>query len=125
MLFRKVKNGNIVLFEDIDAAFNKRKGNDAKGITLSGLLNALDGVASPEGTAVIMTTNHPEKLDHALIRPGRIDQVMDFGAATDDQLERLYKRFTNDQNPEEFVRLFQGKTIAEAQVYLLGKGYIA
>jgi mitochondrial chaperone BCS1 len=40
------------------------------GISLSGLLNAIDGVASHEGRVLVMTTNHPEQLDAALIRPG-------------------------------------------------------
>lgn len=114
-----VKNGSIILLEDIDAAFNRREQKDAQGITFSGLLNALDGVASPDGTVVIMTTNHPEKLDPALVRPGRIDQVMDFGAATDEQLSRLYKRFTGGSHPEGFVQYMKGKTVAQAQEYLL------
>lgn len=119
-LISSVKKGSIVLIEDIDAAFNKREGGK-DGVTFSGLLNALDGVASPDDLVLFMTTNHPEKLDPALIRPGRIDRTMDFCAATDDQLERIYKRFTNGQNPEGFVQFFRGKTVAEAQVYLLGK----
>ena len=43
------------------------------GVTFSGLLNAIDGVASQEGRLFFMTTNHIEKLDPALIRPGRCD----------------------------------------------------
>ncbi|KID93108.1 bcs1 [Metarhizium guizhouense ARSEF 977] len=50
-------------------------------VSLSGLLNILDGVASQEGRILIMTTNHIEKLDKALIRPGRIDMVIPFGLA--------------------------------------------
>ena len=50
-------------------------------ISLSGLLNILDGVASQEGRILIMTTNHIEKLDKALIRPGRIDMSIHFGLA--------------------------------------------
>ncbi|KAG6008863.1 hypothetical protein E4U21_003674 [Claviceps maximensis] len=50
-------------------------------ISLSGLLNILDGVASQEGRILIMTTNHIEKLDKALIRPGRIDMMIHFGLA--------------------------------------------
>jgi mitochondrial chaperone BCS1 len=42
-------------------------------ISFSGLLNALDGVRSQEGRIVFMTTNHKEKLDPALLRPGRAD----------------------------------------------------
>jgi len=43
-------------------------------LTLAGLLNALDGPLDAEDRIVIMTTNHPEQLDPALIRPGRIDR---------------------------------------------------
>lgn len=43
------------------------------GVTFSGLLNALDGAAAQEGRLLFMTTNHIEKLDSALIRPGRCD----------------------------------------------------
>lgn len=48
-------------------------------LSLSGLLNILDGVASQEGRLLIMTTNHIEKLDKALIRPGRVDKQVRFG----------------------------------------------
>jgi len=50
-------------------------------LSLSGLLNILDGVASQEGRVLIMTTNHLEKLDKALIRPGRVDMIVEFGRA--------------------------------------------
>ncbi|EKD21176.1 bcs1-like protein [Drepanopeziza brunnea f. sp. 'multigermtubi' MB_m1] len=45
-------------------------------ISLSALLNILDGVASQGGRILIMTTNHIDKLDEALIRPGRVDVDM-------------------------------------------------
>lgn len=47
--------------------------DDEKGITKAGLLNALDGITVPDGRILIMTTNHPDQLDPALIRPGRAD----------------------------------------------------
>lgn len=118
-LFGAVSSGSFILLEDIDAAFEKRDGKDAFGITFSGLLNALDGIASPEGTVVFMTTNHPENLDPALIRPGRIDQSMTFGPPTKGQLANLYTRFFPNQSPEEFVNKFEGQSIAQAQVALL------
>jgi hypothetical protein len=43
------------------------------GLTLAGLLNALDGIIPLHDTMVMMTTNHIEKLDPALIRSGRVD----------------------------------------------------
>ena len=63
-----------------------------EGISLSGLLNAIDGVASHEGRVLIMTTNCPEALDDALIRPGRIDMRIDFTLATCDQICELFTR---------------------------------
>lgn len=54
----------------------KQMGNT---ITLSGLLNAIDGNASQEGRLLIMTSNTPDVLDEALTRPGRIDKKVHFG----------------------------------------------
>lgn len=47
------------------------------GLTLSGLLNAIDGVAAREGRILFLTSNHADRLDPALIRPGRVDVVED------------------------------------------------
>ncbi|KAI4175580.1 MAG: hypothetical protein LQ343_001571 [Gyalolechia ehrenbergii] len=68
------------------------KGKDMRGISLSGLLNAIDGVASHEGRVLLMTTNFPEKLDEALIRPGRIDMKIAFTKATRPQMNELFVR---------------------------------
>merc|ERR1719426_472611 len=48
-------------------------------LNLSGLLNVLDGVVDTPERIVVMTSNHPEVLDPALIRPGRIDQKLFLG----------------------------------------------
>ncbi|KAI9685142.1 MAG: hypothetical protein M1822_004729 [Bathelium mastoideum] len=66
------------------------------GISLSGLLNTIDGVASHEGRVLIMTSNQPEKLDAALVRPGRVDMRVAFGPAGREQAAEL------------FVRMFDG-----------------
>lgn len=58
-------------------------------VTLSGLLNAIDGVASSEDRVIFMTTNHVERLDSALIRPGRVDVKQFFGNCTPKMLERV------------------------------------
>ena len=90
-LFSEVPPGCIILIEDVDCAFDKREQEDY--ITFSGLLNALDGIVATEGRVVFMTTNHPEKLDTALIRPGRCDVEMEFTNATESQGERLFTKF--------------------------------
>lgn len=68
------------------------KAKESQGISLSGLLNAIDGVASHEGRVLLMTTNFPEKLDEALIRPGRIDMKIAFTKATKSQMTELFIR---------------------------------
>ncbi|KFA80180.1 hypothetical protein S40288_10056 [Stachybotrys chartarum IBT 40288] len=94
-LFAGLPERCIVLLEDIDAAGaacsrdsnSEDSDSDAdsrpqrRGVTLSGLLNVLDGVASQEDRVLVMTTNHPEKLDQALTRPGRIDKEVEFELA--------------------------------------------
>jgi chaperone BCS1 len=62
----------------------------AKGVTLSGFLNIIDGVASSEGRILIMTTNHPEKLDPALLRPGRVDMTIAFRTADGPVLKGMF-----------------------------------
>lgn len=47
--------------------------NNKKKVSASAVLNALDGVLTPEGRIFILTTNYPERLDPVLIRPGRVD----------------------------------------------------
>ncbi|KAK5627323.1 hypothetical protein RRF57_003038 [Xylaria bambusicola] len=76
----------------------KKETEDKKGISLSGLLNAIDGVASHEGRVLIMTTNVPESLDEALIRPGRVDLQVEFTYATKEQAKELFIRmYEGDQ----------------------------
>ncbi|XXG95912.1 hypothetical protein Hte_002188 [Hypoxylon texense] len=60
-------------------------------LSLSGLLNILDGVASQEGRVLIMTTNHRDQLDSALIRPGRVDMIVEFGLADEEMTEAIFR----------------------------------
>jgi mitochondrial chaperone BCS1 len=86
--------GAVLLIEDVDCIFKeKRDTGQQTGVTLSGLLNALDGVSSRDGRVLFMTTNHPERLDPALIRPGRVDRKSELGYATPDQARRLFLWF--------------------------------
>lgn len=62
-------------------------------VTLSGLLNALDGVWSEEGRMIFATTNHIENLDPALIRPGRFDIKVHYTYSTREQAARMFARF--------------------------------
>lgn len=78
---------SIILLEDIDAIFVDRTSmqqqQSMRTVTFSGLLNALDGVRSQEGRILMMTTNHREKLDPALLRPGRADVHVELNYASE------------------------------------------
>lgn len=94
-ILRKAPSRSLIVLEDVDAAFEKRKKVDSASskLTFSGLLNAIDGVVSQEGHIFIMTTNHIEKLDPALVRPGRCDVKLEVCNASRDQLEAMFVRF--------------------------------
>jgi hypothetical protein len=85
-------NREILVFEDVDAVGittesnrdNDRsirsfsRANDKTGLSLSDLLNLTDGLLSTEGSIFIFTTNHIDKLDKALLRKGRMNEVIEF-----------------------------------------------
>ncbi|KAI8626541.1 P-loop containing nucleoside triphosphate hydrolase protein [Xylariaceae sp. FL1651] len=90
----------LVLLEDIDAVGLKRQEEDPESwrgphaykCSLSSLLNVLDGVASQEGRVVIMTSNLPDQLDDALVRPGRIDIKIHMGYITQRGAQQIFLR---------------------------------
>ena len=62
-------------------------------LSLADVLNAFDGIATPQGMILVLTANHPERIDPALRRPGRIDREFAFTAATPEMIEQLFLRF--------------------------------
>ena len=140
-----VPQNSVILFEDIDcmstgkaqarsdewAANKSLTGSDSKdpiavmmSVTLSGLLNVLDGFSAPENVLFVMTTNHFEVLDPALLRPGRIDYRLYMGEASEQQKVELYRRFfpaASEMEALEFVETHcSAGTMAEFQGLLLG-----
>ncbi|CCM02522.1 uncharacterized protein FIBRA_04624 [Fibroporia radiculosa] len=110
----------IALIEDIDAALPQtvlnrivpNAGTQSEGktqsgqerscqITLSGLLNALDGIGAPEGRILFATTNHSTALDAALCRPGRLDLHVDIKLASKFQIRELFKSFYHAYSAED------------------------
>jgi chaperone BCS1 len=136
----QIPRNSVLLFEDIDCtkggqarepARSDGERNDAKreketntGVTLSGLLNVLDGFFAPTGVLFMMTTNRIDALDSALLRPGRIDYKLYLGKASETQKVDLYRRFFSDASELEardFVRSCGSpETMAEFQGLLLG-----
>lgn len=120
-LLGRIPARSILLLEDIDAAFTRstsrdkeptgapsatKETKDAAGpetkkeaekddskLSLSGLLNALDGMQASEARLLFCTTNHLERLDPALSRPGRMDVWIEFRNASKFQAEGLFRNF--------------------------------
>ncbi|KAL3483429.1 P-loop containing nucleoside triphosphate hydrolase protein [Aspergillus germanicus] len=78
------------------ALLNTLTSQTAPAISLAGLLNAIDGVASHEGRILIMTTNNPQDLDRALIRPGRVDLHIRFELPSHEELRSLFLSIYRD-----------------------------
>lgn len=105
LLLTQLPERSILLLEDVDVAFANRRQRDADGytgptVTFSGLLNALDGLAAGEDRIAFLTTNHIERLDPALIRPGRVDMMMRIGEATRYQAAEMWNRYYGDIDPD-------------------------
>ncbi len=86
-----IKEKSILLVEDIDCLFNKReKGSNDVQIAFSNFLNVLDGVLYKHGCIMFLTTNHIEKLDHALLRIGRVDYILEFDLPKRTEVKKLF-----------------------------------
>jgi hypothetical protein len=149
LLLNAVEPNSVVLLEDVDAAFCDRASRESSSLSFSGILNAIDGVAASEARILFMTTNHIEKLDPALIRPGRVDVKFEMTLATQPMIAQMFRHFyshgvasssqdaasavegISDQNApqqcgihamsEAFSRLVPSKkfSMASVQVYLV------
>ena len=124
----------MVVFEDADSvkALHRRKIDESgrieaeeqkeagTGLTLSGFLNAFDGVASHEGRILILTSNHADVLDPALLRPGRIDLRINIGAIEAPEIVSMFARLNPGRTitPEQ-AKPWVGLAPAEVQNRLL------
>jgi len=72
--------------------------NGQKQNTMSAFLNILDGVQENPGRIIIMTTNHVDKIDPAIIRPGRIDMNIEFKRASPEIITQIIQSYWNENN---------------------------
>jgi chaperone BCS1 len=126
----------IIIVEDIDASVLKRRTDTEESksekklvddigyempfrrydekISLSEILNTMDGVSNLENVIYIFTTNHIEHLDPALIRPGRIDKLIKVDLPGRDEYDQFMFYHFKKHIPEDFV-VRSHKLIAELQ----------
>ena len=110
--FASMPSNCVVVLEDVDcastvthargsvsscasscASSEASQGPSNDTFTLSALLNHMDGVGNNHGRIFVMTSNHPELLDPALIRPGRIDMSVYLGRCCADQIRQFYELY--------------------------------
>lgn len=117
----------VILVEDIDCGFENKlstkydyqsNDNDKRVNGLASLLNSIDGVAAPSNTIFVFTTNHIEKLDPALIRPGRIDLKLEIGYVNNETFNKFCKSHYGKTIPTD-LKIKDGLTFAELQLHIM------
>jgi chaperone BCS1 len=117
-LVAEVRPRSMLLLEDIDAFHAATDRDTGPGeVSMSGLLNALDGVSTPHGLIVVMTTNRPEMLDEAVTRAGRVDVTEEFTLPDENRVRRLFEvvygrppsrhLVTADRSPADVVEVLK------------------
>jgi chaperone BCS1 len=91
--FSAMDQNGVLLIEDIDKIFAGREAQKGVDVSFSALLNCLDGGLFREGLITIITTNHPESLDPALLRAGRTDVSVNVELATPQLVSEYMTRF--------------------------------
>jgi chaperone BCS1 len=109
----------IIVIEDIDSSnATKERGSDSEEnyfLSLGTILNTLDGVISLNNTLIFLTTNHPEKLDPALVRKGRIDYIYEIPYLSNKEI----KEYINLVYPDENVDKYDFQDIAGCNIQSL------
>ncbi len=110
--------GGVVVMEDIDCMtnivfqreevinnnyYNNDDNDDNDKLTLSHLLNILDGTLTHEEAVFIVTTNHVNKLDKALVRPGRFDIIIKLDHCDSYQFSIIYKEILKKELPKNLI----------------------
>lgn len=105
-----------------DTVDNENIGFNKKDkITLSYILNMIDGVLEQPGRIIIMTTNKPDKLDKALLRPGRIDMKIHFGKSSSKITKQIFGFFFKEEIEKKSIDInsyqFPDKIYTAAEIY--------
>jgi chaperone BCS1 len=122
--FKNMREKSFLLIEDIDCLFEKREHKDNPLITFSSFINVLDGVLYKHGLICFITTNHPERLDHAILRSGRMDLILKIDYPSKTDIKRLFVDLnskTSSQNVidtecEKFIDKISGKNLPMAAI---------
>lgn len=116
MLISCIKENSFLIIEDIDALFIDRNA-EKLSISFSGLINVMDGIVSNmNGIITILTANHPEKLDAALMRSGRVDIIYKFEHAKEVEIKIAFDKLTGKDNFAEFYNHIKSMKLSMADI---------
>ncbi|MGJ0509684.1 MAG: AAA family ATPase [Methylocystis sp.] len=137
--FRTGTGSDLFVIEDIDTIAggltrDGAKPQDEKGAALAAplheILNAMDGMQTPDGLKFIVTTNHLDRLDPAIVRPGRIDEVIELGPLSLESARAMFRAFYgrdgvgaySPRTGAELQQMFSTMTPEQAEAQLAGQG---
>jgi SpoVK/Ycf46/Vps4 family AAA+-type ATPase len=106
----KQRTNTDTLFNDNNSCFKTDE------LTLMEILTILDGTIEIPGRIIIMTTNHPDILDKALIRPGRVDIQVNFKNCHSNQIAEIFEGYFDYKFPENRICELPNKTLTPAEV---------
>ncbi len=92
----------------------KNKKKDDSKITLGQILEVLDGIIECNDRIIVFTTNHVEKIDKALIRPGRIDLIVDFKKLRKQDIQDLFRLWFHRDIPERDFKAIKDYCVTQA-----------
>lgn len=120
-LLSNCRRPSLIALEDVDCLHvaTSRQSKSSEGLTIADLLNVIDGIGASEERVLFMTSNHPETLDFALTRAGRVDRKFYIDYAQDEELQTFHTRIAQYYSvqpwPEFRASLPERATIADAQ----------
>jgi mitochondrial chaperone BCS1 len=120
-LLSNCRKPSLIALEDVDCLHvaTSRQSKSSEGLTIADLLNVIDGIGASEERVLFMTSNHPETLDFALTRAGRVDRKFYIDYAQDEELQTFHARIAQYYSvqpwPEFRASLPERATIADAQ----------
>lgn len=89
---------------------------EKNSITLSDFLELLDGIVEIPGRMIVMSSNHPEILDPALIRPGRIDKVIEFNKLNKINVAKIFKHWFGHKLPQNVFDSMKDNVFTQAEI---------
>ena len=85
-------------------------------ITLDDILNIWDGINETPGRILIMTSNHYDKLDPALIRPGRIDIKLEMSYLSKECVMKIFEHLYGKKVPRKYISSIPDKKLTPAKL---------